>query len=324
MGTPVGDSPVSDELHPDAEELLALMDEQDVPDFHTLTPTEAREFQRSVALPSPEYEPEPVEAVTDLVVRGQGHGVPVRAYVPEGGPTAGTLVWAHGGGFVLGDVETEDSTARALANASGCVVLSVDYRLAPEHPFPAALEDVLAVTAWANERAGVVGGDPDRVAVGGSSAGGNLAAAATLVGRDRGEPAINVQVLVYPAVNYGRPFDSRDTYDGYFLSLDEMAWFEECYLDRDLHGRNPYAFPLQAGDFGGLPPAAVVTAGRDPLRDEGRAYADELEDAGVEVTHHEYDDVIHAFLGMLDEPEWERAREAVDDVGAFLHGQFDS
>lgn len=315
---------MSDELHPDAEELLSVMDEQDVPDFHTLAPTEARELQRSVSLPSPGYEPEAVETVTDIVVRGQGHGVPVKAYVPLGGPSGGTLVWAHGGGFVLGDVETEDSTARAVANASGCVVLSVDYRLAPEHPFPAALEDVAAVATWANERADEVGGDPDRVAVGGSSAGGTLAAAAALVGRDRAEPAIDAQVLVYPSVNYGRHFESLSTYDGYFLTREEMEWFVECYLDRDLHGRNPYAFPLQADDFGGLPPAVVLTAGRDPLRDEGRAYADALADAGVDVTHHEYDDVIHAFFGMLDEPDWERAREAVDDVGAFLHERFGS
>lgn len=315
---------MSDELHPDAEELLAVMDEQDAPDLHTLTPAEAREFQRSISLPPPGYEPEPVESVTDLVVRGAGHGVPVRAYVPRGGATGGTLVWAHGGGFVLGDVETEDSTARAVANASGCVVLSVDYRLAPEHPFPAALEDVLSVAEWANERADEVGGDPDRVAVGGASAGGNLAAATALAGRDRGAPDVDAQVLVYPAVNYDRPFDSLSTYDGYFLTREEMAWFDECYLECDLHGRNPYAYPLQADDFGGLPPAAVLTAGRDPLRDEGRAYADALADSGVDVTHREYDDVIHAFFGMLDEPEWERAREAVDDVGAYLRDRFES
>lgn len=324
MPPPDATSTMSAELHPDAEALLATMDEQDVPAFHTFTPAEAREFQRTMSLPGPDYEPEPVETVTDLVVRGEGHGVPVRAYEPAGGDASGTLVWAHGGGFVLGDVETDDATARALANATGWVVLSVDYRLAPEHPFPAALEDVRSVIAWADEHADAVGGDPDRIAVGGASAGGNLAAAVSLVGRDRGTPAIDAQVLAYPAVNYDRDFDSLETYDGYFISQADMAWFNDCYVPRDLQGANPYAYPLQAGDFTGLPPALVVTAGWDPLRDEGRAYADALDAAGVDVEHVEYGDMIHAFLGMVDEPDWARAHEAMDDVGAFLRERFQS
>lgn len=311
-------------LHPDARGLLEFIEEQDAPAFHTLTPTEAREFQRSVALPSEAFEPEPVESVTDIVVRGSGHGIPVRVYEPAGGRSVGTLVWAHGGGFVLGDVETEDPTARALANASNCTVVSVDYRLAPEHPFPAALEDVLAVTTWVRDSADRVGGDPDRVAVGGASAGGNLAAATTLVARDRGEPSIDAQVLVYPAVNYDRPFESLETYDGYFLDREDMTWFEDCYLAHDLHGRNPYAYPLLAASFEDLPPAVVVTAGCDPLRDEGLAYADALESASVAVTRHHYDDMIHTFLGRLAEPEWERAREAIDDVGTSLVKRFES
>lgn len=309
---------MDDDLHPDARKLLSVVDERDVPGFHTMTPTEARELQRSVSLPSAEYSPEPVGAVSDLVIRGVGHGVPVRAYEPSGGVDGGTLVWAHGGGFVLGDVETEDSTARALANASGCLVLSVDYRLAPEHPFPAALEDVCAVTVWATEHAGELGGDPEQVAVGGASAGGNLASAASLVARDRGDAVIDAQVLVYPSVNHDGAFDSMDTYDGYFLSREELAWFQACYLERELHGRNPYAYPLEADDLSGLPPALVLTAGCDPLRDEGRAFADAMAADGVDVVRREYADMIHAFLGMLDEPEWDRAREAVADIGTYL------
>lgn len=313
---------MADDLHPDAEKLLAVIEERDVPGFHTMTPSEARDRQRSVSLPSAAYEPEPVEVVTDIVVRGEGHGIPVRAYEPNEVGAQGTLVWAHGGGFVLGDVETEDATARALANAAGCVVLSVDYRLAPEHPFPAALEDVRSVVSWATEHAASVGGDTDRVAVGGASAGGTLAAATSLVARDQGIPEIDAQVLVYPSVNYDRTFESIDTYDGYFLSREEMAWFQDCYLARDLHGRNPYAYPLEADDLSDLPPALVVTAGCDPLRDEGRAYAAALEADGVDVVRREYADMIHAFLGMLDEPEWARAREAVEEIGAYLDEQF--
>jgi len=316
---------MTDTPHPDARALLDTLAELDLPPLHEVPVEAARRRQRANSLPGQDYEPEPVEAVETAVVRGAGHGVPVRAYAP-GGTGRPVLVWAHGGGFVLGDVETEDSVARALCNAADCVVVSVDYRLAPEHPFPAALEDVVAVLEWARGGDGTVadlGGDSDRVAVGGASAGGNLAAAASLLGRDRGAPRANYQVLVYPAVSHGGEFDSRSTYDGYFLTREETAYFESCYLENDLHGRNPYAFPLGAEDLGGLPPATVVTAGFDPLRDEGVAYAEAMAADGVDVTRHHYEGMIHAFLGMLDEPEWAVAREAVASIGEDLRGHFD-
>ena len=286
------------------------------PDVHTLTPEEAREFQRSVSLPT--GEPEPVGAVDDLVVRGDGHGVPLRVYTPDGDGPFPVLVWAHGGGWVLGDIETEDPTGRALANAGGCVVASVDYRLAPEHPFPAGLRDVYSAVGWAASQAGSVGGDTDRVAVGGSSAGGALAAGATLLARAPDGPSIDYQVLVYPVTSYTREFPSYDAYDGYFLSREGLAWNERQYLADPLHGYNPLAFPLEAEDLGGLPPATVVTAGFDMLRDEGEAYAEALEAAGVAVSHRHYDDMVHTFFGKLQDPAWERAREAVEAVGADL------
>lgn len=301
---------MGDELHPDAEQFLELAKQG--PDLHTLSPPEARAFQREMSLPS--GEPEAVGAVHDTVVRGDGHGIPLRVYVPEGEGPFPTLVWAHGGGFVIGDVDTEDPVGRALANAAGCVVVSVDYRLAPEHPFPAALHDVYDATAWAAESVDRFGGDPDRLAVGGASAGGNLATGVARLARDRDGPAIDYQVLVYPVTSYTEEFPSRAEYDGYFLTREAMDWFDECYFSDPLHGHNPYAYPLEASDHADLPPATVVTAGFDPLWDEGEAYADAMAEAGVPVEHRHYDDVIHAFFGRLQEPNWERARVAVADV----------
>ena len=313
---------MASELHPEAQALLDVMAEEDMPPWHTLTPEQARDLHRDLNVPGPEYEPPAVEAVTETVVRGSGHDIGVRAYESaEDGPGA-TIVWAHGGGHVLGDLETEDKVARTLANATGCTVVSVDYRLAPEHPFPAALEDVLDVTAWANEHADDVGGDPDRVVVGGSSAGGGLAAGATLVARDQGGPDIDYQVLAYPAVNALDFFPSMGENDGIFLSAEDGAWFQDQYRQSEFDAANYYAYPLHAPDLSGLPDATVVTAGFDPLRDEGVAYAEELAEAGAEVAHHHYDDMIHAFMDMLAPEPWERATEAHEQVGADLEAYF--
>lgn len=310
-------------LHPQAEALLETMEEEDMPAWHTLTPEQARNLHRDVNLPGPEYEPEEVASVSDVVVRGAGHGIGVRVYEPADPGPGATIVWAHGGGFVLGDIDTEDATARVLANATGSVVLSVDYRLAPEHPFPAPLEDVRSVTQWAAENADRVGGDPDRIVVGGSSAGANLATATALVARDQDGPAIDYQILAYPAVNARRHFDSLDEYDGYFLTAEDGAWFNDQYLGNDLHAANPYAFPIEADDLSGLPDATVVTAGFDPLQGEGRAYASRLDDDGVDVSHHHFDDMIHAFMGMLAPEPWDRALEAHDRVGEDVRAYFD-
>lgn len=305
---------MASEPHPEAQAFLDRVERG--PDTHALSPAEAREFQRRVSLPT--GEPEPVAAVEDVVIRGDGHGLPIRLYTPDGEPPFPVLVWVHGGGWVLGDIETEDPTGRALANAAECIVASVDYRLAPEHPFPAGLRDVYTAVEWAAEAADTIGGDPNRVAVGGASAGGTLAAGATLLSRERDTPRIEYQVLVYPATSFTREFPSHDEYDGYFLSRAGLDRNEERYLADSLHGHNPLAFPLEADDLGDLPPATVVTAGFDMLRDEGEAYADALADAGVAVTHRHYDDTVHTFFGKLQDPEWERAREAVGDVGGDL------
>lgn len=305
---------MTSEPHPRAQEFLDRVAQS--PASHTRSPVDARATHRRTARPT--GDPEPVDRVVDTVVRGDGHGIPVRLYIPAGDDPLPVLVWAHGGGWVLGDIDTEDPTGRALANAANCVVASVDYRLAPEHPFPAGLRDVSAVLEWAASEADDVGGDPDRLAVGGASAGGTLAAGSTLLARDRDGPSIGYQVLVYPVTSYSEEFPSYETYDGYFLSRAGLAWNDKQYLADPLHGYNPLAFPLEAGDLRDLPPATVVTAGFDMVRDEGEAYAERLEESGVAVTYRHYPDMVHTFFGKLQDPAWERAREAVEAVGGDL------
>jgi len=295
------------EPHPDAQ---AFLDERsDAPPMEELAIEDLR------GGPLPEGEPEPVDEVVDIVVRANGHGIPVRLTKPAGDGPFPIFVWAHGGGSILGTIETEDPTARALANTTGCIVASVEYRLAPEHPFPAAFRDFHAVVNWAAESADEYGADPDTIVTGGESAGGKLAASCAHYIRDHGGPDIDYQVLVYPSVNYSREFPSQEEYDGYILTTENIAWFNEQYLEEPIHGYNPYAYALEDDYFGDLPPATVLTAGFDPLQDACKAYVDELRDAGVEVSHHHYPDMIHTFFGQLQSPEWERAREAVRDVG---------
>jgi acetyl esterase len=258
--------------------------------------------------------------------------VPVRHYRPgEAGETAPTVIYYHGGGFVIGDIDSHDVVCRHICDRAGVNVVSVDYRLAPEEPFPAALEDSYAVASYVDEHPGEFDGDGNLVVMG-DSAGGNLSAAVCQVARDRREeadpdvagptrepemhiPEIARQVLIYPAVDARQDRPSwEQNKEGYFLVEEDMLWFFDCYFGSDMHQKNPYAFPLE-GALHDLPPATVVTAGFDPLRDEGIAYAEALETAGIEVEHRNYDDVIHGFFSMLAAPvELERAHEAVDHV----------
>lgn len=297
---------MASEPHPDAQ---AFLDERsDAPPLSQL-PLDAMRAQ-----PATEEELESVAQTTDLVVQGDGVGIPVRLYTPEGDGPFPALVWGHGGGSIMGSLASEEPTARALANATGCIVVSLQYRLAPEHPFPAAFRDYLAVTEWVAESAADHVPHSGQLIVGGESAGGKLAAATAHYIRDHGGPTIDYQVLVYPSVNYSREFPSLDEYDGYFMTKEDISWLHEQYLEDPIHGYNPYAYPLEDSYFANLPPATFITAGFDPLQDGCTAYADRLQEAGVSVNHHHYDDMIHAFFGNLD-PEWERAREAMDAVG---------
>ena len=254
--------------------------------------------------------------------------VPVRHYRPgEASETAPTVIYYHGGGFVIGDIDSHDVVCRHVCDRAEVNVVSVDYRLAPEEPFPAAVEDAYAVASHVGANPDEFAGDGQLVVMG-DSAGGNLSAAVTQIARDRREeaaetgrepvmhtPDIDQQVLVYPAVDARQDRPSwEENSEGYYLVEEDMLWFFDCYFGSDLHQGNPYAFPL-AGDLHDLPPATVVTAGFDPLRDEGIAYAEALEDAGVPVEHRNYDDVIHGFFTMLAPPvELERAHEAMGHV----------
>jgi acetyl esterase len=221
-------------------------------------------------------------------------------------------VFLHGGGWVLCSLDTHDQTCRALTRDAGTITVSVDYRLAPDGRFPAAAEDAYAATTWAAEHAGELGGDPRRLAVAGDSAGGNLAAAAALMARDRGGPALAFQLLVYPVLDHRRVTPShRENAEGFFLTGVHMRWYWEQYLGPDGDGAHPYASPGLAGDLAGLPPAHIVTAECDPLRDEGEDYARRLRDAGVPVEVVRYDGMFHGFFGMAELlPGARRAQDA--------------
>jgi acetyl esterase len=261
--------------------------------------------------------PEPVAEVRDTAVPGPAGAIPVRIHRPAAEPPIGTFVWLHGGGWVVGSPALCDDQARAIANASACVVVSADYRLAPEHPYPAGLEDCLAVVRWA--AAGGAGPAAGRLIAGGDSAGGNLAAAVTLVARDAGEPAIDLQVLVHPALDRDAGTASARAFAvGHGLGADAMRWFWDQYAGPPA---DPLVSPLRAASFEDLPPAVIVTAGCDILRDEGEEYARRLAAAGVPVTLRRYEGMMHGFLahaGVVD-----GARTAFDDIGAAIRSHFE-
>lgn len=259
-----------------------------------------------------EHAPVPVGAVADDTVRGPAGQVPVRVYHPRNhrGKTP-LIVFFHGGGWVVGDIDTHDVQARALCHGVGAVVVSVAYRLAPEHPFPAGLEDCYAATSWASTSASSLGAQTSRLVVAGDSSGGNLAAAVALLARERGGPGIAAQALVYPAVDarLGHP-SLRENADGYEPGTQTMGWYHRQYLSDDRQATDPLVSPLLAADLRGLPAAVVATAQYDPLRDEGEAYADRLRQAGVPVESIRYAGLVHGFFGMG--PRVPAARQAID------------
>ncbi|AOZ50624.1 esterase [Chromobacterium vaccinii] len=248
---------------------------------------------------------QPVARVeTFIVAAGDGHPLRVRAYWPERAAQSAAaqpaIVFAHGGGWCLCSLELYDNPCRALANASQCVVLSVDYRLAPEHRFPAPLEDFYSGVAWVFAQAERLGIDPARIAVGGDSAGGNLAAAACLLARDRNGPAIAHQLLLYPALDDRLTMDSHAAYaDGYYLTRDIMAFCWDAYLGETGDGPSAYAAPMRAATLERLPPATILVCEYDPLRDEGEAYARRLRAAAVPAHDERLAGMIHGCIHML-------------------------
>jgi len=264
----------------------------------------------------------PVSGIEDRTIPGPAGEIPVRIYTPAGDGPHPVLVYYHGGGFVIGSIETHDGTCRDLANGAGCVVVSVDYRLAPEHPYPAAPEDCYAALQWVATEGEQIGARTDRIAVGGDSAGGNLAAVVTQMVRDRSGPELVHQLLVYPVTNCSFDTDSySENAEGYMLTRDMMEWFWSHYLTEPGRGKEPLASPLRAEALGGLPAATVITAEFDPLRDEGEAYAERLRQAGVDTHLERYDGVIHGFFAMGSVID--KGREAVEDASKALRRAFE-
>ena len=295
-------------LHPQARGLLDQVEDLGLPHLNELSPEDARTqaaaFNEIVG-PGPE-----VALVQDFTIATTRAEIQARRYVPD--HPAGTILWLHGGGWVICDLDSHDPMCRALAVSSACRVIAVHYRRAPEHPFPTPLEDCWNALRWVADQ------HPDTpLILGGDSAGGNMAAVCALRARDRGGPELAMQVLVYPVTDFSMSTPSYATYGtgpDTFLTTAEMEWFADHYIADVTARAQPDASPLRAADHSGLPPAIVITAGYDPLRDEGIAYAERLRAAGVPVTYHHYDDMVHAFFTFVG--LFERGDEAVAQVGA--------
>ncbi|MCK8784234.1 alpha/beta hydrolase [Roseomonas sp. NAR14] len=288
-------------LHPDAEILLQVIRESGRPSYASLEPAEARRMYRDgrhvLQLPPPE-----VAVWRDLDCDGPRGKVPLRLYRGLGTAAEAALpclLYLHGGGWVFGDLDTHDGLCRALANEAGCCVIAVDYRMAPEHRFPAAVEDAMAALRFVAAEASSLGIDPSRLAVGGDSAGGNLAAILALLGRDGAVPNPGFQLLLYPATDLTMTTESYERITaGLPLTAEVMRWFIDHYAPEVADRWDWRASPLRAPSLAGVAPAFVMTAGHDPLNDEGRAYADRLEREGVRVAHLHCADQIHGFLTM--------------------------
>ena len=309
-------------LDPQAQAVLDFLIASGRPPLNTLSPAEARAVAR-LSAPVFALPAEPVAAAEDRTIPGPGGAIPVRLYRPRGSAAAErlpVLVFCHGGGFVIGDLETHDRTCRALANRAGAAVLAVDYRLGPEHRFPAAVEDAWAATRFVAEHGAALGLDPARLAVGGDSAGANLAAVSALLARDSGLTLAG-QILFYPVTDFAGGTQSyRDFADGYMLTREAMDWFSSHYLRGPDDIADWRASPLRARDLAGAAPALVVTAGFDPLCDEGKAYADRLAAAGVPTRYRCFAGMIHGFLGMTK--ALAAAGQALDEAAAALREAF--
>jgi acetyl esterase len=284
--------------------------------MNKLTVTEARKV--ALAQAPKRTKPTPVATSVHRTIPGPEGEIPARIYTPEGLGPFPLLVFFHGGGFVVGNLDSYDEMCRTLCRGAGCVVMAVDYRLAPEHKFPAAPDDCLAATRWAAEHAGEFNADPTRLVVAGDSAGGNLATVTALRIRDEGGPRLCGQLLIYPITDYHTP--PTPSYltnaNGYLLTRDLMIWFWGHYLSSTSEASHPHAAPLRASDLSGLPPTLVITAEYDPLRDEGERYAARLQQAGAPVVLSRYEGMIHGFLTLGD--LFDESRRATEEANTWL------
>jgi acetyl esterase len=309
-------------LAPGIQLSLAVLERRNLPKPETLTPTQAREERTRLAAVYAGA-PAQVGAVRDLEIDAE---TPLKArhYVPaESGDSQPLLVYYHGGGFVYGNLDTHDGVCRLLCRHTGAHVLAVDYRLAPEHPFPVAVDDALAAFRWAVAHAGELGADDKCVGVGGDSAGGNLAAVVARLSARDGGPAPALQLLIYPVTDFSRRRRSHELFgEGFLLTRSEMDWFEANYLGSvgAEQSRDPRASPLLADDLSGLAPALVVTAGFDPLRDEGEAYAQALADAGTPATLRRFASFIHAFVNLAGTNR--ECRDSVIEIAGMARAMF--
>lgn len=298
-------------LDSQVKSLLDGMAEQDAPPLHEMTPEEARATYLAMKDPLEA----PIGKVEDFSVPGPGGDISVRLYTPvaAGGGALPVLVYFHGGGWVIGDLETHDALCRTLANESGCKVLAVDYRMGPEDQCPAAVEDAYAAVQWVENNGAGVGIDVNSIGVGGDSAGGNLAAIVCQLAQSRKGPAIRHQLLIYPVTDTNTDTGSYQSFGvGFFLEKVTMEWFFDLYVGSAFDRSSPMIAPLKAASFAGLPSAYIVTAGHDVLRDEGAAYAAALKGAGVETAYVDYPGMIHGFFNL--QAALDASRGAVSDA----------
>lgn len=306
-------------LDEDSRHLLAILTPEDSPPMHQVDIHVLREAMESRF---PDREREPVSKVEDRVAAAPHGDVPVRLYRPESKGTPPVLVYFHGGGWALGSLETHDAICRALANAAGCVVVSVQYRLAPEYPFPCGLQDCQAVVRWVRSTAGQLAVDGQRIAVGGDSAGGNLAAVVANCNRDEKAPPLRHQLLIYPVIDVRQTTESyRENAEGFLLTALGMKMFWDLYLGESTASESPLASPAMVTDLSDLPPATVLTAQYDPLRDEGEIYAERLLSAGNQVELRRWEGVFHGFVGFAD--RLAKGREAILFSAQRLRESFD-
>jgi acetyl esterase len=286
------------QIEPQMQAILDMAAKSGGKPFHEMTPVEARQAAETM-FAAFRGTPKDVARVTDMEIPGPAGDIRMRVYTPSVNGPFGCLVFFHGGGWVIGSIETHDVVCREFSAGAGVVTVSVDYRLAPEHRFPSAADDCYAATKWISDNARSINVDSNRIAVGGDSAGGNLAAVVAQMARDRGGPKIAFQLLIYPATNCADETPSQREFakDGYILSRADMEWFYGHYLAA-ADKLNPYACPAVAKNLAGLPPAYVMTAAIDPLRDEGEAYGAKLCEAGVKVKVKRYEGVCHGFVSM--------------------------